>query len=599
MFYTQEQEQKFRELLDRITKSPMYRHKLADYDLTGTRLDQIRTLPLTTKTDLRRAGASGILAVDKSEVAQYHESFGTTGEPSASWFTENDLNTGGRQIGECGVHLTPEDVVLIRFPYAMSVPAFLMQHAARQAGSVVVPAGGRNLVTPYPRVLDLMKRLDVTVVAGHPREMELLAETARLLGFDAKEHFPALRAICVAGEVTGELRGKHIGRLWDVPVFNLYGSTETANMAATCEYGVMHMAERDFVVEVLKEDGSGHAEPGEKGLAAVTTLSHRASPLLRYFNEDVISIEPVACACGRSGSKLVHFGRLKDRMRFGPVALDGKDIQEAVYSLSPAPDAWKAIEREDGPHFILDSHRCNDWSEEEVRTRLSAALKTPVTVEIAAGALLDREELKQNAPAKKPVYIHKREGASGEGRALLVKDLLQRGFHDMKNGKYEQARALFEEAAALDPVSAEAHAWLAAAYGRLIENSWSMAGKIKLLPLLEKEIKIALDLDSKLPIARRINGARLLNTPGMLGGNPAAALDELLYCFDNGMDDAELWVCLAECYMKLDRPEQAIDSLEKALAREPHNKRAEQLVQRASKTAKRGTAEGKGISARE
>lgn len=588
MPYKKEQERKFRELLVRIVKSPIYQQKLSDYDLAGVSLEQIRTLPLTTKADLRIAGAFGHLAVDLKDVAQYHESFGTTGEPSASWFTKDDLETGGKQIGESGVRLTPEDIVLIRFPYAMSVPAFLTQHAARQAGSVVVPASGRNLVTPYPRVLELMKRLGVTVIAGHPREMELLAETARLLGFDATRHFPALRAICAAGEVMGELRRKHIERLWGVPVFNLYGSTETANIAAMCEHGVMHIAERDFFVEVLKEDGSGYAEPHEKGFAAITTLSHQASPLLRYFNEDVISVEPVACACGVTGKKLTHYGRLKDRIRYGNVVLDGKDIQEAVYSLSPVPDAWKAVEQESGLHVILDSHRSSEWSEEEICAQLAGALKVPVTVGIAADSLLNRNELAQNAPVKKPVYIYKREtGASEASSAVLLKDLLNRGYYKTKNGKYEEARALFEEAVQSNPDSAEAHAWLAAVYGRMIENSWSMAEKIKLLPMLEREVEVAFEIDPTLPLARRINGARLLNTPGMLGGDPAEAVEQFLYCMSRGMDDAEIWVSLAESYLKTDQTEKAIGALEEALAREPQNKKAPQLMQQANKRAKR------------
>jgi len=410
-----ERERKFRALLTRIKNSPLYRDKLTSVDTANVGLDQIRTLPLTTKDELRKAGAFGYLAVDMKEAAQYHESFGTTGEPSASWFTMEDLETGGSQMRECGVRLTADDVVLIRFPYAMSLPAFLMQQASRQAGSVVVPASSRTPVTPYPRVLELMNRLGVTVIAGLPREMELLAETARLLGTDAKSDFPALRAICAAGELLGESRREHIKRLWGVPVYNLYGSTETGNIAAMCEQGVMHVEEDDFVVEVLKENGSAPAAPGERGFAAVTTLSHQASPLLRYFNEDVVSVERVQCPCGRSGGKLVHFGRRKEQIRYGEVVLDAKDIQEAVYALSPVPDAWKAVQQANGLHFVLDSHRSSEWLQQSVRSHFSASLGVPITIEIAGdGELLDRGELVRNVISKKPVYIHTLEtGDSG------------------------------------------------------------------------------------------------------------------------------------------------------------------------------------------
>lgn len=403
-----ERERKFKDLLARIIQSPLYKEKLSRYNLNGVELEQIQTLPLTTKDDLRKAGPFGYLAVEIKEVAQYHESTGTTGEPSSSWFTLEDLRTGGKQLMECGVRLTAEDLVLIRFPYAMSLPAFLMQQAAWHTGAGVVPASGRTVVTPYPRVLQLMERLRVTVAAGLPREFELLAETARLIGLTPGKNFPALRAICIAGELTSDKRKEHIEKLWGVPVFNMYGSTETANIATMCEYGAMHIVERDFFVEVLHEDGSGPNVQGERGFAAITTLSHQGSPLLRYFNEDIITVEHSVCACGRTGGKLAHYGRSKDRLRIGDIVLDAVDLHEAVYSLSPAPDAWKVLEQEYGLHFLLDSHNSEKWSEEAVRSHLSGKLRVPVTLEIVGDSrLLDRAELVKNVPSIKPVYLQK------------------------------------------------------------------------------------------------------------------------------------------------------------------------------------------------
>ncbi|MCD9026475.1 AMP-binding protein [Cohnella silvisoli] len=578
-----ERDLRFRDLLLRISKSPLYKEKLAGYDMESIRLDQMLSLPLTSKEDLRMAGAFGHLAVDMKEVAQYHESFGTTGEPSASWYTKEDLETGGRQMRDCGVRLTPDDIVLIRFPYAMSLPAFLMQHASRQAGSTTVPASSRTPVTPYPRVLELMRRLDVTVMAGLPREMELLAETARLLGSDAKSDFPALRSICAAGELMSEPRRKHIEKLWGVPVFNLYGSTETGNIAAMCEYGVMHIVEQDYVVEVLNENGSVPAAQGKRGFASVTTLSHQASPLLRYFNEDIITIEPCQCNCGRSGGSLVHFGRRKERISFGALVLDSKDIQDAVYSLSPAPDAWKVMEQENGLHFILDSHRSSEWSEENVRVHLTNLLGVPVTVEFADdGVLLDRGELVRNTPSKKPVYIQKL-GLHISGIAFVdpVRDLLDQGRRKLAGRDFHEARALFEKAVALDANSADAHAWLAAAYGRLIEAG-IMLEKMRLLPFLENEITAALAIDSTHPFARRINGARLLNTPETLGGDPAAAAKEFQYCIERGMDEADIWASLGECLIKMGEPEKAKAALKEALAREPKHEQAKDLMEQVS-----------------
>lgn len=570
----EERERKFRDLLSRLTNSPLYRDKLDGYDTARIKLADVRSLPLTTKAELRAAGAFGYLAVPKEQIAQYHESTGTTGEPSVSWFTLEDIETGGRQLRECGVNLVADDLVLIRFPYAMSLPAFLMQEACWSTGAGIVPASGRTVVTPYPRVLELMKRLGVTVIAGLPREMELLAETARLLGQQPSWDYPSLRAICVAGELLSDARRRHIERLWGVPVFNMYGSTETANIAVMCEHGVLHVTEQDFIVEALTEDGINPVAEGERGFAAITTLTHRASPLLRYFNEDIVAVTPHRCPCGRAGAALTHYGRAKDRMTFGTTTLDANDVQAAVYSLVPSPDAWRVVEQERGLHVLLDSHRSEEWTVEAVRIQLTRLLRVPVTVEIAAdGVLLDRDELLRNAPSKKPIYIHRLERTVDPVRALL-----DRGRELFISGDYNESKASFEEAIAVNERNAESHAWLAAAYGRLIEAG-NMQAKIKLLPIFENEIKTALEIDPLHPFARRMNGARLLNTPESLGGNPALAAEEFRYSLEHGLDDADVWVSLGQCYMKLGHIDKALEAIQAALRREPEHRKAQRLME--------------------
>lgn len=159
-------------------------------------------------------------------------------------------------------------------------------------------------------------------------------------------------------------------------------------------------------------------------------------------------------------------------------------------------------------------------------------------------------------------------------RAIQVRGLLDKGCGMFKAGEYEASRELFEQVLMLDPRSAEAYAWLAAVYGRRIEAVWNLVDKMKLLAQMELQISASLELDPKLPLARRMNGAKLLNTPDMLGGDPAAAADEFLYCIAQGMDEAEVWVLLAECYVKMDEPIKANSALKEALAREPKHERA-------------------------
>jgi tetratricopeptide (TPR) repeat protein len=163
----------------------------------------------------------------------------------------------------------------------------------------------------------------------------------------------------------------------------------------------------------------------------------------------------------------------------------------------------------------------------------------------------------------------------------LLRDLLERGRRKLADRKFNEARVSFEDAVSLNPNSAEAHAWLAAAYGRLIEAG-SMLEKMKLLPFLETEIATALEIDPTHPFARRINGARLLNTPETLGGDPAAASKEFLYCIKQGMNEADIWVSLCECYIKMEDTSKVLDVLKEALVREPEHERAKELLQHLS-----------------
>ncbi|WP_235182785.1 hypothetical protein [Gracilibacillus boraciitolerans] len=104
-------------------------------------------------------------------------------------------------------------------------------------------------------------------------------------------------------------------------------------------------------------------------------------------------------------AELTHYGRSKDRICFENNTIDAFDIQEAVYSLFPVPEAWKVLEQQEGLHFLLDSYQARKWSSEVICSQLFSKLQIPVTVEITS--LLDRTDLISNIPSVKPVYIQK------------------------------------------------------------------------------------------------------------------------------------------------------------------------------------------------
>mgnify|MGYP001950413481 FL=1 len=167
--------------------------------------------------------------------------------------------------------------------------------------------------------------------------------------------------------------------------------------------------------------------------------------------------------------------------------------------------------------------------------------------------------------------------------AKKPEDLLRRGVAEFRRGNYEHSQSLLEQAVAAAPDCAEAHAWHAAACGRLIEKAWSLPEKVEWLGKMEEAVSAAMALDPDLPLARRMRGAMLLYTPEMLGGDPEAAAADFRYCIEKGMREADVWVSLAECYIHMEDKPKALQALREALSVEPGHRRAKELTAKLQK----------------
>jgi phenylacetate-coenzyme A ligase PaaK-like adenylate-forming protein len=254
--------------LEAAGRSPFYR-KLG---LT----EQLYDMPLTTKQDLRDAYPFGMLAVDRSELATYHESSGSTGAPTGSYYTESDWADLVERYARKHVGIEPSDTFLVRTPYALMITGHLAHAAARSRGATVVPADNRSLATPYSTVVRLLHDLDVTVTWSLAADTLLWAAAADLAGI---HDFPALRALFVGGDPLSPAKRDRIASIWGVPVVEEYGATETGSLAGQCPAGRLHLWADRAIFEVL---AGGRLSPAGRGQLVVTPLYREAMPLLRY-----------------------------------------------------------------------------------------------------------------------------------------------------------------------------------------------------------------------------------------------------------------------------------------------------------------------------
>jgi phenylacetate-CoA ligase len=393
--------------LAQAARTPYYAPRLQGVRLES--LDDLARLPQTPKEDVRAASPNGLLAVGPEELFQYHETYGTTGDPTSSWLTRADFQNYATQINHAAFDLRPGDRVMVRFPYAISVPAHIVTQAAHDRGACVIPVSTRTTVAPYPRVIKLLQKLEATVMTCLPMEAIWLAEVARQMGLEPARDFPQLRALGTAGELLSDARRARIAELWNVRVYNLYGCTEAGNMAADCEAGRLHLSWDHFYLEALDEATRQPVAPGERGVAVVTTLTRQAMPLVRYVLGDYLRIHAQPrCPCGRSAPVLEHYGRDLNRFTFNGQTWYVRDLEGLLLD-SPAEavgNLWLVEVRPAEVHFRVEAERPDPALYRRLEERVRDGMGLPLLIDaVPPGTLLDRAWLMRVEPVAKPRVV--------------------------------------------------------------------------------------------------------------------------------------------------------------------------------------------------
>jgi phenylacetate-CoA ligase len=323
--------------LERATRSPFYRRRLGSA-LPTTRAELADT-PLTTKQDLRENYPYGMLAVPSHTLATYHESSGTAGAPTASYYTESDWDDLTERWSRKWIGITAADVVMVRTPYALMMTGHLAHAGARRSGATVVPADNRSVATPHARVLRLLHDLGVTLTWSLPTETLLWAAAARRAGLRPDRDFPHLRALVVAGEPLSDVRRARIAHIWGVPVVEDYGSTETGGLAGQCPAGRLHLWADRVLFEVY-DPQTGRIAMDGRGELVVTPLCVEAMPLLRYNVEDEVEVSYEPCGCGWRLPTVRVLGRSGGGYRVGSAEVTPLRLEELVFGLPPRYDVW-------------------------------------------------------------------------------------------------------------------------------------------------------------------------------------------------------------------------------------------------------------------
>ncbi len=240
-----------------------------------------------TKADLRAAGGDVLLGGRVRPEWRSSSSSGSTGEPfrvyyePRAWATLKIL-VKLRARSACGTRPTDRVALLDAVPPS--------DGAIGGAGRVA----RISILQPASRVAAELAAFGPDTIYGLPSALLEAGEELRASGARLR-----VRRIFTSGELLRPAVRQAITGAYGAPVFDVYGSSETKEIAWECPAGGMHINADVVRLEVLDE-ANRPVPGGVEGNLVATLLVNRAMPLLRYRIGDRGSLLTERCACGHA-----------------------------------------------------------------------------------------------------------------------------------------------------------------------------------------------------------------------------------------------------------------------------------------------------------
>ncbi len=323
-----------------------YRNKfnergIAPEDVTS-RSDLAR-LPFTTKEDLRQNYPYGMFAVPLREVVRIHSSSGTTGKPTVVGYTKNDLKTWSNLVARLmtAAGVTHDDVVQIAFGYGMFTGAFGLHYGTEAIGAAVIPMSGGNT----EKQIMIMQDYKSTVLVCTPSYAVTIADRIEKMGIDPKSL--CLKVGLFGAEPWSESMRREIESRLAISATDNYGLSEILGpgVAGECVYKCgMHVAEDNFIAEIIDPDTCEVLPPGCVGELVLTSLTKEAFPMIRYRTRDITSLDYSPCQCGRTLVRMKKtMGRSDDMLIIKGVNVFPSQIEEVLMAMEGCEPHYQLV----------------------------------------------------------------------------------------------------------------------------------------------------------------------------------------------------------------------------------------------------------------
>lgn len=289
------QDQRLAQMLDRIYEYIPFYRKMFDEagiqpgDIKG--IADLHKLPFTHKSDLRDNYPFKMFAVPQDQIARIHASSGTTGKPTVVGYTKGDLAIFDEVVARSLVAAGAKPGMKLHnaYGYGLFTGGLGMHGGATRLGMAVIPVSGGMT----DRQLMILQDFQPEVICCTPSYAQTLAAECHKRGIDPSG-LNVKYAVLGAEPWTEAIRQQVEDGL-KVTATNIYGLSEIIGPGVSQEDFEergrgSYIWEDHFYPEVVDKETGKPLPYGEEGVLVFTTLTKEASPLLRYWTNDICSI---------------------------------------------------------------------------------------------------------------------------------------------------------------------------------------------------------------------------------------------------------------------------------------------------------------------
>ncbi|MGH6925377.1 MAG: phenylacetate--CoA ligase family protein [Propylenella sp.] len=363
-------------------------------DIAG--LDDLSSLPFTTKDALRETYPFGMFAVPLGEIARIHASSGTTGKPTVVGYTQGDMEVWAelmaRSFQVTGAR--PGEIVHNAIPYGLFTGGLGWHGGAERFGVAVIPASGGAT----ERHVQLIADLRPDILLGTPSYLLVIADALAAHGIGPVEC--SLRLAMFGAEPCSEAMRAEIEERLGVEAYDSYGLSELIGPGVAQEVpgdkGFLTLWEDCFLPEIIDPETGEVPPEGEPGELVLTTLAKEAMPIVRYRTRDRTRLLPGKGMPFRRIERIA--GRTDDMIIIRGVNVFPSQIEEVI-----------AGDPELAPHYLVEVSRparldqltirveCRGAPEAErgalarkTETRIRNVLGVSATVSVEAPGTIER-----------------------------------------------------------------------------------------------------------------------------------------------------------------------------------------------------------------